>query len=396
MNRISELERSYAEDVLSNQFSSSKNSIYTKKFEQKFAEYIGVEHAIAFCNGTATMHACLEAIGLQPGDEVIVPPLTMSATTFAVLHANGTPIFADVEPDTFLIDPKSIEQRISSNTKAIITVSLYGLSPDMDKICALANSKGIYVIEDNAEAYGASYKNNMVGSLGIAGSFSLQASKHLTTGEGGIVTTNDTDFALRVRRAQSLGYAGLTSKSSKIDKSVLQEPGYARHVSMGWNYRMSELCSAVALAQTERLTELVAVRSRAAEAFARIAADYKSILQPQHTPADRKNSYWTWVCKLDDSIGWLEFRNKFLEYGGDGIYSPWLLTYNEPMFTNRSLMGRDRFFRADYWDINFQLLCPVAQSLERSLLQFKTNYYDQSKLRKQLDALYNTLNYFDK
>ena len=394
MKRITDLERSYVAEVLDQSFSSSKNSIFTKRFEEAFANRIGVKHAIAFCNGTATMHASLEALSIGPGDEVIVPPLTMSATTFAVLHANATPIYADVDPHTFVIDPHSIEKRITAKTKAIITVALYGLSPNMKQILDIANKHQISIIEDNAEAFGSYFEDQHVGTFGIAGSFSFQASKHLTTGEGGVVTTNDDEFALRVRRAQSLGYAGLTTTSSKIDKTEIQEPGYQRHISMGWNYRMSELCAAVALAQTERMNELVDCRINAANSFAAVAKDFPSILIPQATPNNCLNSYWTWVCKLSSNISWIDFRNKFLENKGDGIYSPWLLTFNEPMFKQRNLLGRDAFIPESYWQTDFEATCPVSVGLERTLLQFKTNYFDESELEQQVDALRATCQFF--
>jgi perosamine synthetase len=275
-----------------------------RKFETAFAERFDARYAVSFVNGTATMHAALEAYGIGVGDEVIVPPLTMSSTTFAVLQANATPVFADVDIDTFQISFESIKARITDKTKAIITVALYGLSPDMDPIRELAASRGIRIIEDNAECFLGYYKDTLVGKLGDCASFSFQSSKHLTSGEGGIVITDDGEFAENIRRIQSLGYAGVGASKAKIAKSDIQHPDYNRHVSMGWNYRMPELCCAVALAQTERIDELVAIRQRCADIFSEATQEFKSWFTPQLVPEGYVNSYWTWVCKLKNN----EFR----------------------------------------------------------------------------------------
>ena len=152
-HRIGTKELIYLQEVLSTEFRSSSGSTFMRRLEKTFAKRFGSTYAISFVNGTATMHAALEAMGIGPGDEVIVPPLTMSATTFAVLQANATPVFADVNLETFQIDPASIEAYITPHTKAIITVALFGLSPDMDPIMALAAKHGLKVIEDNAECF---------------------------------------------------------------------------------------------------------------------------------------------------------------------------------------------------------------------------------------------------
>ena len=162
------------------------------------------------------------------------------------------------------------------------------------------------------------YKGSFAGSLGDVGSFSFQSSKHLTSGEGGIITTDNEDLALKIRRIQSLGYAGLTAGKSKIEKSEIQEPGYERHVCMGWNYRMSELCASVAFAQTERIDELVNARVKVGYMFNDLISEFEGILIPQKNPKGYKNTYWTWAAKLREDIDWINFRNIFKENGGDG------------------------------------------------------------------------------
>jgi perosamine synthetase len=393
-SRIYGNELKYLQEVLETDFRSSKGATMMNRLEQGFARRFGTEYAIAFVNGTATMHAALEAHGIRPGDEVIVPPLTMSATTFAVLQANATPIFADVDPHTFQISASSIAERITSKTRAIITVALYGLSPDMDPIMSLAKYHDLFVIEDNAECFLGKYRGRMVGTLGHCASFSFQSSKHLTSGEGGILITNDAVLAENTRKVQSLGYAGVGAKKGKITKRDIQNPDYSRHVMLGWNYRMAELCAAVALAQLENIDTLVSKRVKVAELFNQ-SVEGCQWLVPQKVAAGDIHSYWTWVARLDrPDIGWLKFRDKFLEFGGDGIYSAWKLTYLEPMFEHLSLLGREQFIAPSIRSSYKRGLCPVAETLQPRLLQFKTNYWDLTDGVRQAEILKKTLESF--
>lgn len=393
--RISDRERMYVAQVLDSEFRSSSGAVMMKRLEWAFAERFGTSYAISFINGTATMHAALEALHLSPGDEVIVPPLTMSATTFAVLQANATPIFADVEEDTFQISASDVQSKITSRTKAVITVGLYGLSPDMDAIRDACKSKGIRIIEDNAECFLGTYKGRIAGTSGDCASFSFQSSKHMTSGEGGMIITDDSDLADEIRRIQSLGYAGVGAATAKITKKDIQNPDYMRHTMMGWNYRMPELCAAVALGQLEHLDELVSRRISVAQQFGEVAASYPELLTPQYTPPECTNSYWTWVCKLNtDIVSWLDFRDTFVSNGGDGIYSAWQLTYLEPMFAQLNLLGRERFIERDILESYASGLCPVAERLQPMLLQFKTNYWQYDLVQNQVKALRATLEHF--
>ena len=390
--RIFGNELKYLKEVLETEFRSSKGAQMMNKLESSFAERFDSPFAVSFVNGTCTMHAALEAFGVQPGDEVIVPPLTMSSTSFAVLQANATPIFADVDIDTFQISYESIRDRITENTKAIITVALYGLSPDMDPIMSLAREKGIKVIEDNAECFLGEYKGAIAGTIGDVGSFSFQSSKHLTSGEGGIIVTKDQDIAEKIRKVQSLGYAGVKANKGKITKRDIQHPKYKRHETLGWNYRMPELCCAVALAQLENIDHLVKRRIESADIFSEATREFHEWFIPQKIPHDCLNSYWTWVCKIDrDDISWEEVRDLYIKNGGDGIYAAWMLTYLEPMFSELKLLGREKFIS----DRNLQSyrlgLCPNAEYLQPRLMQFKTNYWYLDDAKKQADILFKTL-----
>jgi perosamine synthetase len=394
-NRIFGNELKYVEEVLATEFRSSSGSVMMGRLEEAFGKRFGMKYSIAFINGTATMHSALEAMGIGPGDEVIVPPLTMSATAFAVLQANATPVFADVNEDTFQIDVNAIRDRITSRTRAIITVALYGLCPDMDPIMDLAHEFDLMVIEDNAECFLGGYKGRLVGTLGDCSSFSFQSSKHLTSGEGGVVLTNSLELAEGIRKVQSLGYAGVSATKGKISKRDIQDPNYLRHVSMGWNYRMPELCCAVALAQVENIDSLVQKRIEVARIFNNAVGEFKGWFTPQYVGKDYVNSYWTWVCKLDiNKIGWHVLRDKFLENGGHGVYGAWQLTYMEPMFRNLTLLGREKFISKENRDRYALGSCPVAENLQPRLMQFKTNYWDISQAHQQALILNKTLREF--
>jgi len=397
-SRIGELELSNVRQVLKGQFRTSSSSMMTKKLEERFAEVFRTKYAVSFVNGTASLHAALAAAGVGKGDEVIVPPLTMASTSLAVLHANATPIFADVDPETWTIDPASIRKRTTRRTKAIVPVALYGLPPDLDAIHAIADESDLLLIEDDAECFLGYYKGRIVGSTSDAASFSFQSSKHMTSGEGGMVTTSDRKYAERIRRFGSLGYAavGAAPGEGKISKETIQDPDYERHVSLGWNYRMPELCAAVALAQLERLPELVRARTTAARLYSAAIAGCEWLV-PQHVPDHCVHSYWTYAVRLAKNarVSWRDFRRKYMELGGDGIYAAWRLTYLEPMFRRREEPGI-RSSPRNHTKQQYRLgLCPVAESLQPGLLQLKTNYFNRETAEKKADALVKTIAHFD-
>ena len=293
MERISDLEKKYVLDALNNSFETSKNSIYNNKLESAFASKFNSKFAIGHCNGTATLHVALMACGVGPGDEVIVPALTMSSTSIPVVLCGAIPVFADSDIDTFEISVDSIEKCITNKTKAIITVSLYGLAPDYDRLLEICKKKNIFLIEDNAECFLGTYKGKLVGEFGDFASFSFQASKHLTTGEGGMLITNNDEWADKARRLNCLGYAGVSAKQGKITRNDIQDPNYSRHIYFGYNYRMSELQAACALGQLERAEELVQRRIDVAHIFAD-AIKNQDLLKPQAEPEGYINSYWTY------------------------------------------------------------------------------------------------------
>lgn len=390
MQRIGDRERQYVDQVLAGQFRASSGHAMATRLEEAFSRIFGTRYAVSFVNGTATLHAALAAAGIGPGDEVIVPPLTMASTAMAVCHAGALPVFADIDPKTWTLDPASVEERITSRTRGVIPVAIYGLAPDLDAIMGLARQRELFVLEDDAQCFLGTWKGKTVGTIGHAASFSFQSSKHMASGEGGMVITDDADLALAVRRFNSLGYRAVGAGKGAITREDIQDPGYLRHDSIGWNYRMPELCAAVALAQAERLEELVAARIQAANLFHEAVAGC-SWLVPQHVPEDCRHTYWTYAVRLagDAPATWHEFRKKFMASGGDGFYGAWQLTYLEPAFAGK------RF--ADHQSQIFQSgLCPAAENLQPGLMQFQTNRLDDDAAADQADALAKTIDFFNK
>lgn len=208
-----------------------------------------------------------------------------------------------------------------------------------------------------------------------------------------MIVTDDLELAEKIRRVSSLGYAGVGANKGKISKRDIQSPDYCRHVSLGWNYRMPELCAAVALAQLEKVEELVQKRIEAANLLLESikACDW---LTPQYVPERIEHTYWTLVARIDrQDITWYDFRDKFMEYGGDGIYSAWQLTYLEPMFQELAFLGREKYLTQKEYTKG---LCPNAERLQSRLLQFKTNYWDIEGVKMQADYLEKTIKFFSK
>lgn len=387
MKRFTDLERKYVLDVLDNEFSTSKNSVYNNKLEKEFAEIFNSKYAIGHCNGTSTLHVALMACGIQAGDEVIVPALTMSSTSIPVVLIGAIPVFADSDLETFEISAESIEKCITPKTKAIITVSLFGLAPDYDKICDICKKHNIALIEDNAECFLGTYKGKLVGQFGDIASFSFQASKHLTCGEGGMLITNNEELADKIRRFNCLGYAGVSAKQGKISRNDIQDPNYSRHISFGYNYRMSELQAAVACGQIERAEELVQNRIEVAKIFDEALKD-QTLLKRQVEPEGCRNSYWSYSVVLDTDtpeVDWYRFREIFQKNGGDGYYAAWKLSYNEPAYTN--ILQHQN----GVWQKFDKNLCPNSEYLQKRLIQLKTNYWDLEEARQQANILKETI-----
>jgi perosamine synthetase len=272
--------RYVSECVLSGWVSSAGK--FVGRFEELFAERCGVEHAIAVSNGTAALHVALVALGIGPGDEVIVPALTFVATANAVAYTGATPVFADSEAVTWNVDPDGVTAAIGPRTKAIVAVHLYGHPADMDALLAAAD--GIPVVEDAAEAHGALYKGRPVGALGRVGTFSFYGNKIVTTGEGGMVVTDDAELAARVRLLRDHG----------------MEPGRRYwHPVLGFNYRLTNLQAALGVAQLEKLDEILAAKRRVTDRYAAGLRDLPGVTLPPEEPWAR-NVHWLYSILVEE------------------------------------------------------------------------------------------------
>jgi len=336
-------------------------------------------------SGTATLHAALEACGVGYGDEVISPALTVIMDTTATFHANAIPVYADIDPHTLNIDPVDIERKITPKTKAIIVVNLYGLPADLPKIMEIAAKHNLYVIEDNAQCYQGTINGKLAGTFGHIASYSLENSKHISCGEGGLVTTNDAELAKRMRKIGGHGFKNLEAADGMVRRrsEVFQHPDYKRHDTVGWNYRLSEFLGAVGCAQLERLNEFVILRQIVADMFLK-TMEACHWLAPQYCPKGYVNSYYTLAVKYNGPIPWAEFRAKYVEMGGDGIYGAWSVPYLEPMMTERQYANRLPIYNDLVYSPG---LCPVAESVQPKIMQFKTNYRDMSEAKRQADIL---------
>jgi perosamine synthetase len=331
----------------------SKNGETVAAFEREFAAYVGAKYAIALCNGTATLHTALAALGVNPGDRVAVPPLTMSSTTIAVLHAGAVPVFCDVLPRTWLAAWTILREPFA------VTVSLYGLQvPTM----------GGPIVDDAAQTLrkhsGAAFT-----------SYSFQASKILSCGEGGALATNDEALAAKARSFSSLGYQ-LDPTSPRIDSHKIRSPDYARHHALGWNYRMSDHQAAALLRELARADDLLRMRRAAAGLYADAIAGC-AWLTPQHVPEGWGHDYWAYSVALTwPPLGltfppafWEEVASAIQRHGGERPYAAWRLTYQEPAFRHLAPDGP----------------CSVAESLQPRLLQFQTNHIESAE--KNAEAL---------
>lgn len=260
---------------------------YIIQFEKKFAEFVGTRYALTTSNGTTALHLALVSFGIKEGDEVIVPDLTFIATANAVTYTGARPVFVDIDPETWCIDIEAIRKAITPRTKAIIPVHLYGHPADMDEINNLAKEYGLYVIEDAAEAHGAEYKGKKVGSLSDCGIFSFYGNKIITTGEGGMITTNDENLYEKAKHLR--------------DHAMSKEKRYW-HTEIGFNYRMTNIQAALGLAQLERIDELIDKKRQIFEWYKESLGGLEGIrLNPQKEWA--KNVYWMVCLILDKDFG---------------------------------------------------------------------------------------------
>ncbi|MBN1645262.1 DegT/DnrJ/EryC1/StrS family aminotransferase [Candidatus Woesearchaeota archaeon] len=295
-----------------------------KELEEEFAKYIGVKHAICISNCTAALHLALLALGIGRGDEVIVPDFTFPATAHAVLYVNAKPVFIDIDPTTFNINTKLIEKKITKNTKAIIPVHMFGLCADMDSIIKIAKKHSLFVIEDAACAVGNKYKRRFAGSMGDVGCFSFHARKNITSGEGGIITTNNQEIADTIR---SLSCFGMTSAFSR--EKDFHIPTFTK---LGYNYKLSDIAAAITLIQLKRSEKFIEKRRQLAEYYNEKLKDIKQVQCPVAEEYNR-HVYQAYTILLDKNINRNDLITRLKEKGIQTQIGTYAL-HMQPVYSN--------------------------------------------------------------
>lgn len=263
------------------------------RFERVLAERLGVAEVVLTSNCTTALHLALLCAGIGPGDEVIVPSFTFIATANSVLHAGGRPVFVDIDPRTYNMDPALIEAAITPRTKAIIPVDQIGLAADLDAVNEIARRHGLRVIEDAAPALGATYRGRPVGAISEQTCFSFHPRKSITTGEGGAITTNNSEMAARARVLRSHG-ASVSDLVRHSSSSVLIEV----YEELGYNYRMTDMQAAIGMVQLGKLNDILTRRRRLAERYNAAITEIDG-LTPPYAPEDAPHTYQSYCVRLD-------------------------------------------------------------------------------------------------
>ena len=365
-------------DFIDDVFKRNDEYSLTQEFEEKFCEKFGVDYSVAINSATSGLHAALAAAGVGPGDEVIQPSVTVIMDAYATLYLGATPVFVDINPETWNIDVNEIEKSITEKTKAIIVVSLYGLPVDIDPIMDLARKHNITVIDDSAETVLSDYKGKYSGTCADIGVFSFEKTKHITSGsEGGMVVTNSEELAKKVRKFGGIGYKNLTATAGRtsLASSVFQNPNYERFDSMGYNYRMNLVTAACGLANFEILDQLIDRRKEIGSMFLE-AVDGCSWIKTQKVEDYCEHSYYTFAFLYEHTeVSWEQFYNTYIEMGGDGFYACWKNPYLEPSL-------KSKFSTVS---------CPIAEEYQKKLMCFKTNYRDLGLAQRKVNVLKNLI-----
>jgi dTDP-4-amino-4,6-dideoxygalactose transaminase len=337
-----------------------------KRLEQEFAAMLDVPFAIACSSGTSAVHLCISALNLEPGEEIIVPPITDIGTILPILWQNAIPVFADVDPLTMTLDPVDAARKITRKTRAIIAVHLAGQMCEMDALSNLASEHKLTLIEDCSQAYWAEYKGNLAGTMGDMACFSLQQSKHVTCGEGGLMITRNAEFARSARL--------FADKAWPRDTKQL---GSGRFLFLSQNYRMSELQGAVALAQIRKVQSIVSRRRAAAELLTNLIEDVTAVKAP-YIPARTRHSYWLYfICVAQpENGGRTQKIGDALVAQGVPAWVRYIVDplYLSPLFTQPATYGRSGYPFSAFGAQQFERgLCPSAEAALDSVIAVHWN-----------------------
>ena len=309
-------------DVLQSDFLTTGPKI--AEFEQTVADYVGAKYAVAISNGTSALHAACFAAGIEPGDEVITTPLTFAASANCVLYCGGTPVFADVDPKTYNIDPEDIQRKITDRTKAIIAVHLAGQPCDMDAIHSIAREHGLIVIEDGAHALGSVYKGKKVGSMSDMTTFSFHPVKPITTGEGGMIVTDNEDFYKKMILFRSHGIARDDSMMTRNDG-----PWFYQQFNLGYNYRITDIQCALGCSQMKKLDRFLARRKEIVARYNEAFADCDNIITPYQL-SDTESGWHLYIVQVKKCDRRQVFEN--MREKGIGVNVHYIPVYMHPYY----------------------------------------------------------------
>lgn len=333
---------------------SRNGGTMVKEFEREFAAALGVGRAVACSSGTAAVHLAVAALDPDPGDEFIVPPITDIGSLVPALWQNCIPVFADVNPDTMTIDPDSVEQNITGRTRAIIAVHLAGQPCEMARLRTIADQHHIALIEDCAQAYWAKYGGKLVGTLGDIACFSLQQTKHITCGEGGIMATSRPEFADRAILFADKAWPRDTKNLSA-----------ARFLFLAQNYRMSELQGAVALGQLPKVAGVAGRRRQSAQRLSQMIAGLPGV-RPPRVPSNTDPSYWLYMLRIDESSAGVPTQQFGEALAAEGVPA-WVRyivkpLYNSNLFSEMRTFGSSHYPFSSYGRQEYKPgLCPQAE-----------------------------------
>lgn len=309
-------------DVLKSDFLTTGPKI--AEFEQTVADYVGAKYAVAISNGTSALHAACFAAGIEPGDEVITTPLTFAASANCVLYCGGTPVFADVDPKTYNIDPEDIQRKITDRTKAIIAVHLAGQPCDMDAIHSIAREHGLIVIEDGAHALGSVYKGKKVGSMSDMTTFSFHPVKPITTGEGGMIVTDNEDFYKKMILFRS---HGITRDDSMMTRN--DGPWFYQQFNLGYNYRITDIQCALGCSQMKNLDRFLARRKEIVARYNEAFADCDNIITPYQL-SDTESGWHLYIVQVKKCDRRQVFEN--MREKGIGVNVHYIPVYMHPYY----------------------------------------------------------------
>ncbi len=378
-------ELEYLKQVLQNSSEVRKNP-FTDRLEKAFAEKYGVKYAIALNSGASCLHSALVAVGVKPGDEVITSPYSVLWDAGAILIMGAKVVFADIKYNTHNIDPAEVEKKITKKTKAIIPISYHGLPCDIDELRKIGKNYNIPVIEDNAQTHLGKYKNHYVGTQTDFAMFSLERTKHISCHEGGILITGNEKYATKARKFGGGGFKNLTADKSKlaaIIPSEFQSPDFKRHDALGLNYRISEFCAAVALAQFEKVDEKVKLRRDIAKIYKDVFSKLDNF-EPQEEPPNYEHSYFSFCVKspYNRLNEWKKFYKYNIENGGDDFYAMMSTVYEEDVMKKHS----------NY--LEWKKSCPITEKIQPRCMLFKTNYRSLSEAEQKIRTLEKNLHSF--